>query len=186
MARIWSLAWGLLYAAGVARKGKKKNCNQITAILQCHVFCSIFYFCSSSVFICITIVHSFSLMYSNPPCECTTIYFYFIVFQGATPVAYGSSLATAASLHHSSQQLWILNPPSEARDQTHTLMILVVFITAEPQRELLYYSSLIHSTLDGHLVFSLSSGLLWILAQWTILYMTCARILQAIYLGVKC
>ena len=142
------------------QKRKKKNCNQITAILQCHVFCSIFYFCSSSVFIYITIVHSFSLMYSNPPCECTTIYFYFIVFQGATPVAYGSSLATAASLHHSSQQLWILNPPSEARDQTHTLMILVVFITAEPQRELLYYSSLIHSTLDGHLVFSLSSGLL--------------------------
>ena len=24
-------------------------------------------------------------------------------------------------LHHSSQQLWILNPPSEARDGTHIL-----------------------------------------------------------------
>ena len=36
-------------------------------------------------------------------------------------------------LHHSSRQRWILNPLSEARDQSLVLMILVGFITAEPQ-----------------------------------------------------
>ena len=59
--------------------------------------------------------------------------FFVCVFR-ATPTAYGRSQArgqigaTAAGLHHSSQQRQILNPLSEARDQTRVLM--------EPQREL--------------------------------------------------
>ena len=48
----------------------------------------------------------------------------------ATPVAYGSSQATATAaldlshtcdLHHSLQQHWVLNPLSEAGDRTHIL-----------------------------------------------------------------
>ena len=45
------------------------------------------------------------------------------------PTAYGESQDTgpmgtvAAGLHHRSQQRWILNPLSKARDQTHNLMI---------------------------------------------------------------
>ena len=39
-------------------------------------------------------------------------------------------------LHHSSQQHWILNPLSEARDQTASSWMLVRFVTAEPQQEL--------------------------------------------------
>ena len=31
--------------------------------------------------------------------------------------------ATVASLHHSSEQRWILNPLSEARDQSRNLMV---------------------------------------------------------------
>ena len=43
------------------------------------------------------------------------------------PPAYVTATATPGAnhicdLHHSSQQLWILNPWSEARDQTHVLM----------------------------------------------------------------
>ena len=44
-------------------------------------------------------------------------------------MAYGSSQArgrigaAAASLHHSSQQCWILNPLSEARDGTRNFML---------------------------------------------------------------
>ena len=37
------------------------------------------------------------------------------------------------NLHHSSQQCWILNPLSKARDWTCVLMDTVWFITAEPQ-----------------------------------------------------
>ena len=46
----------------------------------------------------------------------------------ATPITYGSSQAwgeigtVAAGLHHNSQQHQILNPESEARDQTCILM----------------------------------------------------------------
>ena len=36
--------------------------------------------------------------------------------------ARGGIAAAAASLHHSSQQQWILNPLSEATDQTFALM----------------------------------------------------------------
>ena len=49
-------------------------------------------------------------------------------FLRAAPIAHGSSQArgrirdAAASLHHSSWQHWILNPPSEARDRTLILM----------------------------------------------------------------
>ena len=43
-------------------------------------------------------------------------------------------------LHHSSQQCWILNPLSQARDQTHVLVEpdnkLARFVTTEPQWEL--------------------------------------------------
>ena len=47
----------------------------------------------------------------------------------ATPVAYGGSQArgpiraVAAGLHYSSQQHWILNPLSKARDQPRNLMV---------------------------------------------------------------
>ena len=62
------------------------------------------------------------------------ILFYFILFFvfclfRAAPVAYGGSQArgliraTATGLHHSSQQRRIGNPVSEARDQTHNLMV---------------------------------------------------------------
>ena len=79
-------------------------------------------------------------------------------FFRAAPTAYGRSqsrvqIGTAATslhhsnsnegsehvcdLYHSSQQHWILNPLSEARDQINILMdILVRFITAEPSWEL--------------------------------------------------
>ena len=44
-------------------------------------------------------------------------------------------LSCVCDLHHSSQQCWVLNPLSEARDPTHVLMILVRFITTEPRWE---------------------------------------------------
>ena len=54
----------------------------------------------------------------------------FVFIARATPVAYGGSQAkglmvgaVAASLHCSSQQRWILNPLSEAKDRTHNLMV---------------------------------------------------------------
>ena len=40
------------------------------------------------------------------------------------------------NLQHSSWQHWILNLFSKARDRTHILMILVIFVTTEPQQEL--------------------------------------------------
>ena len=55
---------------------------------------------------------------------------------------YGSSQArgrigpAAAGLCHSSQQRWILNLLSKARDQTHILMDTSRFATAEPRQEL--------------------------------------------------
>ena len=65
-------------------------------------------------------------------------YYFFLLFR-ATLIAYGSSQvrgqigATATGtamqdpsgicdLYHSSRQRWVLNPLSEARDQTHILM----------------------------------------------------------------
>ena len=79
------------------------------------------------------------------------ISFLFSLFR-ATHAAYGSSqargqIATATAmrdpsciceLYHSPRQRWILNPLSEAeaRDQIRILTILVVFVIAEPQREL--------------------------------------------------
>ena len=67
---------------------------------------------------------------------------FFFSFLRAAPVAYGSSQvrgpigAAAASLHHSSQQLRILNPLSEARIKSTSSWILVGFVTAEPRQEL--------------------------------------------------
>ena len=59
---------------------------------------------------------------------CVYIYSLFCLFRAA-PVVYGGSQArgligvVAASLHHSSWQHQILNPLSEARDQTRNLMV---------------------------------------------------------------
>ena len=61
----------------------------------------------------------------------------------AAPKAYRNSHARgqigamAALLHHSSQQLQIINPLSKGRDQTHSLMVLAGFVSAKPLRELL-------------------------------------------------
>ena len=55
------------------------------------------------------------------------IYLVFCLFRAA-PMAYGGSQARGligavpASLHHSSQQCWILKPLSEARDRNRVLM----------------------------------------------------------------
>ena len=47
-------------------------------------------------------------------------------------------LSDVCDLHHSSRQQQILNPLSEARDQTRNLIWIVVgFVTTEPQWELL-------------------------------------------------
>ena len=58
--------------------------------------------------------------------------------------AYTTATATAmqnlshiCDLNHSSGQHWVLNPLSEASDQTHILMVLVIFFSNEPQQELL-------------------------------------------------
>ena len=56
------------------------------------------------------------------------LFTYFSGFFRAAPVAYGNSQsrgpvrASAAGLCHSSWHCWILNPLSEARDQTHIFM----------------------------------------------------------------
>ena len=60
--------------------------------------------------------------------EMRVLFFFFLLFRAA-PAAYGGYQARgqigagATSLHHSSEQCWILNPLSEARDQTRTLMV---------------------------------------------------------------
>ena len=62
---------------------------------------------------------------------------FFLLLFRAAPKAYGSSQvrgqieAIAAGLHHSSQQLGILNPLSEVRDQTRILMD-IRSLSAEP------------------------------------------------------
>ena len=45
-------------------------------------------------------------------------------------------LSRFCNLHHSLQQWQILNPLSEARDQTCILMVLAGFVTTEPYWEL--------------------------------------------------
>ena len=42
---------------------------------------------------------------------------------GLNPVTAMQDLSHICSLHHSSLQHWILNPPRKAKDQTHKLMI---------------------------------------------------------------
>ena len=60
-------------------------------------------------------------------------------------MAHGSSQArdqiraTAAGLYQSSRQPRILNPLNKARNQTVSSRVLVGFVTAEPQRELLRF-----------------------------------------------
>ena len=51
------------------------------------------------------------------------------------------------NLYHSSLQHWILNPLSQAKDQTPSSWILIRFITAEPEWELL--KDQIHSLKTG-------------------------------------
>ena len=46
-------------------------------------------------------------------------------------------LSLICNKRHSSQQSWSLNPLSRARVQTLILVLLVGFVTTEPQRELL-------------------------------------------------
>ena len=54
---------------------------------------------------------------------------FFLFFFRSPPTAYGGSQAkgqigaTTAGLGHSSWQHWILSPLSQARDQTHNLMV---------------------------------------------------------------
>ena len=60
---------------------------------------------------------------------------------GATAASLHHSHSNATSshvfdLHHSSQQHWILNPLSEARDRTHNLPVLVGFVSPAPRWEL--------------------------------------------------
>ena len=56
------------------------------------------------------------------------LFFFGLLHFRAAPAAYGGSQARGqigaadARLHHSSQQHWILNPPTKARDHTHILM----------------------------------------------------------------
>ena len=69
------------------------------------------------------------------------ILFYFLLFRDIS-VAYGSSQAkgigaAAASLHHSPWQRRVPKPLSEAGEQLISSWILVGFIIAEPQWELL-------------------------------------------------
>ena len=87
-------------------------------------------------------------------------YFNFWAFFRAVPMAYGSSqdrgqigavsaglchshsnidLNCTCHLQHRSQQCWILNPLSEARDQTCILMDISWFVSAEPRWELPRY-----------------------------------------------
>ena len=71
------------------------------------------------------------------------------------PLAYTTAtamqdLSSICNLHHSSQQHRILNPLSEARDITASSWILVKFITADPQWELLF---LIFKNTNGDLLY---------------------------------
>ena len=60
---------------------------------------------------------------------CLFLFFFVFCLFRAAPTAYGGSQArcpfgaVAASLHHSSQQYWILNPLSEAGDRTCNFMV---------------------------------------------------------------
>ena len=58
-------------------------------------------------------------------------------------------LSLVCNLRHSSQQCWILNPLSEARDWTHNSWFLVGFVSAAPGWELptLFLQSRCHSSL---------------------------------------
>ena len=59
-------------------------------------------------------------------------------------LAYATATATwdpscICDLLHSSRQPWILNPLSEAREQTHTSWLLVGFVSTVPQWEFHQY-----------------------------------------------
>ena len=73
----------------------------------------------------------------------------FFLFRAALTANGGSQVtggigATAASLHHSSQQCRILNPLSEARDRTHNLMassqICFCYTTQELQQAFILFA----------------------------------------------
>ena len=53
----------------------------------------------------------------------TKSFFFFLIFLFGGSQAKGPTGAVASGLHHSSQQRWILNPLSEARDQIRNLMV---------------------------------------------------------------
>ena len=52
-------------------------------------------------------------------------------------------LSGVCNLHHSSQKHQILNPQSEARDRTPTLMVLIGFVSTAPQREIQKFETLV-------------------------------------------
>ena len=63
---------------------------------------------------------------------------------GIGAVAAGLCQSRDFELHHSSWLRQILNPLSKARDRTHISWILVRFVSAEPQWELLNMISFNH------------------------------------------
>ena len=64
-------------------------------------------------------------------------------------------LSCICDLHLSSQQHRILNPLSEARDQTHNLNFLVRFVSTEPRQEFQCQAafSLIYQTIENLLFY---------------------------------
>ena len=116
-------------------KEKKKNTWRVLPFLY-YVTLSVNFCVPLVVFACHTMVLNLDSVF------CFLGFFVFLIFRAA-PTAYGTSQArgpiraTAAGLttatatpdpshvfdlHHSSWQHWILNPLSEARDQTYILM----------------------------------------------------------------
>ena len=81
-----------------------------------------------------------NFMDTKKSCFCLFVCFVFCLFRAAV-AAYGCSQArgligaTAAGLHHSSQQCQILNPLSKARIEPATSWLLVGFISTVPRRE---------------------------------------------------
>ena len=123
-------------------------CKMITTMLVNTPITSHSYVC-----VCVSVrerwEHSRSILRQFPVCNIVLLmivlmlYFWSLIliliflFFRAVPAAYGGSQARdqiraiAAGLHHNSQQCWILNPLSEAKDQTCILM-LVRFLSSEP------------------------------------------------------
>ena len=111
-------------------------------------------------------------------------FFFFFFFFRATGEAYGSSHATgqiraaAAGLHHSHSNARSLNHWARPGIEPASLWILVGFITAEPQRELLKILTTI-SKVD-----SLNPPVIWILSTWFNIFMALRIIFLFCFLGL--